>query len=327
MPSGTCLVVPRTPLACRVYGRYVKRPFALVALVVVALAAPAATSGQETQQVRLAASSSCMVTPGCGLALKRIYKLDVSSLLVTVRAGEGISALDAGTAEVGVAFSTNPAVSRPDIVSLRDDKHAIGTDNIVPVISIAALKRAGRAARRRLDAASAILTTLTLRDLNQQEIDGRSPRTIAADFVDANGLGGSGRINKHTKLVVGYQNFPENEILAHVYAEALRAGGYDARVRAIRGLRAEAVTALKKHTIDLYPAYAWSLASFLTNDQIPSSGIRGMLVKALAKIGAEPTKFAPGSDEDVFVVKRSTADALGISKLSDMARYWPAAAR
>ena len=41
-------------------------------------------------------------------------------------ADAGIQALDDGIAEVAVAFSSDPALSRPDIKVLRDDKRMIG---------------------------------------------------------------------------------------------------------------------------------------------------------------------------------------------------------
>ena len=299
---------------------------ALLAPLLLLVALPAVTFGQDPPQVRLAASANCPANPGCNLGLKRIYKLDAAGSLVTVPAGEGIGALDDGSAEVGIAFSTNPGISRPDILSLTDDRHMIGTDNIVPVARKASLARLGKGAVRRLDAASRLLTTLKLRALNQQVIDGARPAAVGAGFIKANGLSGSGKIRKRTRLVVGFMDFPEDEILANVYAQALREGGYDARVRPIGGLRPEAIAAIKSHSIDMYPAYARSLADELTGKQLLAADIRPQLVRALAKIGARATRFAPGSDQNVFVVKRDTASALGITKISDLARYWPAAA-
>ena len=50
--------------------------------------------------------------------------------------------------------------------------------------------RGARDIRRRLNAASAALTTLALRGLNQAVIDGRLPEAVGGEFIDANGLGG-----------------------------------------------------------------------------------------------------------------------------------------
>src|SRR6187551_3587239 len=102
-----------------------------VALVVLLwLCAPVA----RAQEVRLAAPSDCLANPGCGVGLKSVYGLDVSSVFHPLAVADaGVSALDDGLAEIAVAFSSNPQVSRPDVVTLRDDKHMIYADRVVPV--------------------------------------------------------------------------------------------------------------------------------------------------------------------------------------------------
>jgi len=135
------------------------------------IVAPA--QAQVPATVRLAAGPDCLTNPGCGPGLKRFYKVDVSSVFVPLQvAGTGIAALDAGDAEVAVAFSSDPEVSRPDIKALRDDKGMIGLDPIVPVMRAKLLRDYGAAGarliRRRLNAISAVLTTRALRQLNQE---------------------------------------------------------------------------------------------------------------------------------------------------------------
>src|SRR4051794_9768378 len=101
-----------------------------LALLVWLCAAPA-----QAQEVRLAASSACRVTPACAVGLKSVYGLDAAPHLVTLPvAGTGIEALDNGLAEVAVAFSSNPQVSRPDVRMLRDDRHMLFPDHVVPVV-------------------------------------------------------------------------------------------------------------------------------------------------------------------------------------------------
>ena len=97
-------------------------------------------------------------------------------------------------AEVAVAFCSNPQVSRPDIVTLRDDRSMIYPDRVVPVVRSELLRGLQPARRRRAsgagsNAASAALSTLALRSLNQGVIDGRIPEAVGGEFVDANGLG------------------------------------------------------------------------------------------------------------------------------------------
>jgi glycine betaine/choline ABC-type transport system substrate-binding protein len=296
---------------------------AVFAAVVVGLwAAPA-----QAQAPRLAAPSDCLTNTGCGVGLRSAYGLDVRSVFVPLRVADaGISALDDGTAEVAVAFSSDPQVSRPDIVTLRDDRSMIYPDRVVPVVRRELLKGYGGAARelrRRLNAASAALTTLALRGLNQAVIDGRLPEAVGGEFIDANGLGGSERRRPGKRIVVGYMAFSENETLAHLYAEALRAGGFRVVVRPVGGLRPVAVRKLRRDQIDLYPAYDGSLLRYLvgTSPERLEAGLK----RTLARIAVEPMRLSRAQDRNVFVTKTDTAQRLGLARISDLARYWQTA--
>ena len=67
--------------------------------------------------------------------LKQFYGVDPTATWSSCTdADAGIQALDDGLADVAVAFSSNPELSRPDIVTLRDDKRMIGPDRVVPAV-------------------------------------------------------------------------------------------------------------------------------------------------------------------------------------------------
>jgi glycine betaine/choline ABC-type transport system substrate-binding protein len=292
-------------------------------LASVLLVAPA--HSQTPPPVRLAAPSDCLTNPNCGPGLQRVYGVDVSPVFVPLRVADaGISALDDGVAEVAVAFSSDPEVSRPDVRTLRDDRHMIGPDPVVPVMRAALVRAYGPRLRRVLDRASAVLTTRALRALNQQVGDGRLPEAVGGEFIDANGLGGNGRRRHGPRVVVGFQDFSENETLAYMYAEALRSAGYRVRVRPVGGLRPEALRALRRGRISMYPGYAGSLLAFLTDKRPKAEArIKRELRRALKRRGARAAKFAPGQNRNLFVTKRDTAARLGVATLSDVARYWP----
>jgi glycine betaine/choline ABC-type transport system substrate-binding protein len=231
----------------------------LVAVAVMALAPVAARA--QTPPLRLAAAADCQRNPNCAPGLRRVYRIDPSASLVRLKiADAGVQALDDGLAEVAVAFTSNPQVSRPDIRTLLDDRHMISPDHVVPVVRASLLRRYGATLRRPLDAASRLLTTLQLRGINQEVIDGRLPEAVAGEFVDANALGGEpSRTRPGPRIVVGFQAFAENETLAHLYAAALRGAGLRAVVRPVGGLRPAAVSALRRGRIGLYPGYSGSL--------------------------------------------------------------------
>jgi subtilisin family serine protease len=281
------------------------------------VAAPARAQGQT---VRLAAASDCRVNPNCVPGFRRVYGFDPSGSLVRLKVADaGAQALDDGLAEVAVVFSSNPQLSRPDILPLRDDKHMITADHVVPIVRSSVLARYGPALRRRVNEASRLLTTLRLRGLNQQVIDGRLPEAVAGEFVDANALGGEpARVRRGPRIVVGFQDFAENETLAHMYAAALRGAGFRVSVRDTGGLRPAAVAAMRGGRIDMWPGYSGSLLGYLGGKS---------LRRSLARIGAEPLALSPAEDRNGFAMKAETARALGVTKLSDLARFFPAVPR
>src|SRR3954449_4795029 len=202
----------------------------LAAVAITALAAGSAAA--QSPQVRVAASTDCARNINCIPGFKRVYGMDPTSLFTPLKvADSGIQALDDGLAEVAVAFSSNPQLSRPDILSLRDDRGMISADHIVPVVRRSLLRRYGRPLRRRLNTASSLLSTLELRGLNQQVLDGRLPEAVGGEFSDANGLGGPHARRPGPRIRFGYQSFDENRTLAQFYAEALRGAGYRVSVR------------------------------------------------------------------------------------------------
>ena len=287
---------------------------ASVAGVLAAALMAASTAAAQTPQVRLAAAEDCPRNVNCIPGFKRVYRMDPTPLFTPLKVADaGIGALDDGIAEVAVAFSSNPQLSRPDILTLRDDKRMITDDHVVPVVRARLLDRYGPPLRRRLNAASRLLSTLELRGLNQQVIDGRLPEAVGGEFADANGLGGPHRRRRGPVIRIGYQAFDENQTLAHFYAEALRGAGYRVRVRAT-GLRPQTVAALRGGRIGMYPGYTGSLLGFLGGRSLKA---------ALGRIGARPLRPSPAQDRNGFAMKRDVARALGIRTLSDLKRYWP----
>jgi subtilisin family serine protease len=290
------------------------------ALAAVLLVAVSGAAEAQTPRVRLAAASDCQQNRNCGPGFRRVYGIDPTPSLVRLKVADaGIQALDDGLAEVAVAFSSNPQLSRPDILALRDDRHMISSDHIVPVVRTSLLKRYGPALRRRLDAASRVLTTLQLRGLNQQVNDGRLPEAVGGEFMDANALGGEPAHRRSgPRIVIGFQSFAENETLAHMYAAALRGAGFRATVRDLHGLRPKAVSEMRAGRIGMWPGYSGSLLGYLGGTS---------LKRGLARIGAQSLALSPAQDRNGFAMKKDVAGALGISRLSDLARYWPKASR
>ena len=307
-----------------------RAPLRALVLLLLALAT-AGPAAAQAPAPRLAAPADCLTNPGCGAGLRAVYGLDVASVFTPLTVADaGVSALDDGVAEVAVAFSTDPQVSRPDMLTLADDRGMLGPDRLVPVVRRDLLRAlsARRAQRLRalLDRVSRVITTLGLRGLNQQVADGRLPEAVGGEFVDGNGLDRGRRRARGPRIVVGHQSFGEAETLAHLYAAALRGAGYRVAVRDVEGFRPELVAALRSGRVQLAIGYSHSLLRYLDPDAATGRGSEARrLRRALARIGVEPQRRAPGENRNLFVMTRATAGAYGIARLSDLARYWPAA--
>src|SRR5436189_1934380 len=68
---------------------------------------------------------------------------------------------------------------------------------------------------------------------------------------------------KSDTIVVGSAAFGESEILAEIYAGALKAKGIDASTRLDIGQREAYIGAIKDGSIDLFPEYTGNLLLFL----------------------------------------------------------------
>jgi glycine betaine/choline ABC-type transport system substrate-binding protein len=201
----------------------------------------------------------------------------------------------------------------------------IGPENVQISIRKSVLRRGyGTALRRRLNAATRVLSTLQLRGLNQQVSDGRLPEAVGAEFAESHGLVRHRRTRAGRRIVIGHFDFDETTVLAFVFAEALRGDGFRVAVRSVGGLRPQASKELRTGRIDMYQGYLTSGLKFLRPNADVSRNELSQLRSALAKLGATSLTPAPAEDKNVFVMKGDRARELGISKISDLARYWPA---
>ena len=80
---------------------------------------------------------------------------------------------------------------------------------------------------------------------------------VAAACSNSDPLGAQTR--SPNSIVVGSGDFPESQIVAEIYAEALQANGFDVGRRMGIGSRETYIPALKDHSIDLVPEYIGNL--------------------------------------------------------------------
>lgn len=129
--------------------------------------------------------------------------------------------------------------------------------------------------------------------------------------------------NGKVALTIGSKNFPEQEILGEIYAQALKAAGYKVKSELNLGSETVALKALKTGEISGYPEYAsTALTSFfgIEPEEVPS-GATPAYEKAKAEFEKEgltafpPTPFASANAVGTLV---KTAEEDELETISDL---------
>ena len=126
---------------------------------------------------------------------------------------------------------------------------------------------------------------------------------------------------KGVTLTVGSANFPENVVLADIYAEALKAQGATVSTKLNIGSREKYSPALKDGSIDLIPEYSGTLLTYL--DKTATATTPDDVYAALAK--ALPANLialdqSAAQDSDAIVVTKATAEKYNLTSIADLAK-------
>jgi osmoprotectant transport system substrate-binding protein len=129
--------------------------------------------------------------------------------------------------------------------------------------------------------------------------------------------------NAKVSLTIGSKNFPEQEILGEIYAQALAAAGYKVKTDLNLGDETVALRAVKSGQISGYPEYAsTALTSFfgLEPEDVPADA-QGAYEKAKAEFEKEeltafpPTLFASANAVGTL---KTTAEKYELEDISDL---------
>jgi osmoprotectant transport system substrate-binding protein len=125
-------------------------------------------------------------------------------------------------------------------------------------------------------------------------------------------------------IVVGSGDFPESEIVAEIYAEALQANGFVIGRRMGIGSRETYVPALKDHSIDLVPEYIGNLLLYFAPDSTATmlDDVELQLYKKLPGDLSILTP-SPASDTDTVTVTSGTAGEWNLKTIADLAAHSP----
>jgi len=129
--------------------------------------------------------------------------------------------------------------------------------------------------------------------------------------------------NNKVTVTIGSKNFTEEFILGNIYAQALKAAGYNVKTQLNLGSEQIALKALKAGQIDAYPEYTGTaLTSFfkVKTADIPNDPAKAydQTKSEFAKEGITalpPTQF---TDSNAVAITPATQKKLGVTTISDL---------
>ena len=133
----------------------------------------------------------------------------------------------------------------------------------------------------------------------------------------------SNSANGKVTLTVGSKNFTEEFILGQIYAQALKAAGYNIKTQLNLGSETIALKALENGQISGYPEYtSTALESFFSvqPQDVPTTaqGAYAMAKADLEKQGQTAFPPAPYSSANAVGTLTTTAKKLGVTTISDL---------
>lgn len=137
---------------------------------------------------------------------------------------------------------------------------------------------------------------------------------------EENGNGAGNEAGSQDTITIGSANFPENILLAEIYAEALRAKGVEVEVTEPIGEREAYIEALLDGSIDLIPEYTGNLLLHFDTENTASESeeVYQELDTALPKELIVLDK-SEAEDKDAVVVTRETANEHNLETIGDLA--------
>lgn len=126
---------------------------------------------------------------------------------------------------------------------------------------------------------------------------------------------------------VGSEQFPENQLLGEIYAQALEAAGIQVERNLALGAREVYVPALLDGSIDVVPDYNGNLLRFLQPDATEASPeeVYAAIQAALQAENPQLTVLeqAEAQNKDAFVVTRAYATANNLTSIEDVVPLCP----
>jgi osmoprotectant transport system substrate-binding protein len=143
---------------------------------------------------------------------------------------------------------------------------------------------------------------------------------VAACGGGNDALQGGTQPSDKSSVIVGSTNFPEQLILAQMYAAVLEKAGVDVTTRLNLGNREVVFPALEKGEIQLLPEYNGSVLSFLDPNATATTSeeVNTALAPLLQAKNLVALQQSPAEDKDGWAVTKETAAKYNLQKIGDL---------
>jgi osmoprotectant transport system substrate-binding protein len=282
---------------------------------------PAAVSGTVASKLIIGGPPEFRTRADGIDGLKKNYNITFKSFKPLDTGGPiTVTSLKNGQVDVADLFSTDPAIKANNFIALTDPKSNFAAQNVVPLIAKA---KATAGVKQVLNFISSKLTTSNLIDLRTQVEVNKQDIPAAAEswLAKYSAQKPSATLNQGVSITVGSANFPENQIIAQIYATALQATGATVKTKFNIGSREKYMPALQDGEIDLIPEYSGVLLQFFdkTATATSSAAVYAALPAALpAKLTV--LNQSQAQDSDALCVTKATADKYGLTSIADLAK-------
>lgn len=133
--------------------------------------------------------------------------------------------------------------------------------------------------------------------------------------------------NSTSQVVVASFNFPESELLAEIYAQALAAAGVPVRTQLDLGTRELVLPAFQEGFVDVVPEYIGSALQAIdpgaTTDVSSPSEVAARLSVALRPWRGQVLSPSPAEDQNGFAVRAVMAEKYGLRAVRDLHKFGP----
>jgi osmoprotectant transport system substrate-binding protein len=144
------------------------------------------------------------------------------------------------------------------------------------------------------------------------------------DDLQSNDSGSSGSDSnaKQQSVTVGSANFPENVVLAEVYAGALEAKGLAVDKKLNVGSREAIFPAMERGDINVLPEYTGALLSYVSKGKATAKDTAGQVDALKSDLPAKLTLLEPSAaeDKDTVTCTKEVVDQHSLTSLEDLAK-------